>query len=152
MCSGYMAPEYVVHGQLTEKADVYSFGVLVIEIVTGRRCCESMGSHSGHSLLAEVWHSYKTNTIEKVIDARLQKEGGPFDFDEMTRVVQIGLLCTQANPDERPAMSRVVELLRDRDGARGDAEFVLGDPPFFEVEIEVGGGGCSDGETCTLLP
>lgn len=55
MCSGYMAPEYVVHGHLTEKADVYSFGVLVIEIVTGKRCCESTGSHSGHSLLAEVW-------------------------------------------------------------------------------------------------
>jgi len=54
MCSGYMAPEYVVHGHLTEKADVYSFGVLVIEIVTGKRCCESTGSHSGHSLLAEV--------------------------------------------------------------------------------------------------
>jgi serine/threonine protein kinase len=49
-----MAPEYVVHGHLTKKADVYSFGVLVIEIVTGKRCCGSTGSHSGHSLLAEV--------------------------------------------------------------------------------------------------
>jgi len=147
---GYMAPEYVVHGHLTEKADVYSFGVLVIEIVTGKRCCGSTGSHSGHSLLAEVWHSYKTNTVEKIVDARLQQEVRTLDFEEITRVVQIGLLCTQANPDERPAMSRVVELLRDRDGARGDAEFVLGDPPFFEVEIDVGGG--VDGEACKLLP
>ena len=85
--------------------------------------------------------------MEKVVDARLQQETV---VDEITRVVQIGLLCTQANPDERPAMSRVVELLRDRDGARGDAEFVLGDPPFFEVEIDIGGG--VDGEACTLLP
>lgn len=82
--------------------------------------------------------------MEKVVDARLQQEGGP--FKEITRVVQIGLLCTQANPDDRPAMSRVVELLRDRDGARGHAELVLGDPLFFEVD------GGVDGEACTLLP
>lgn len=55
MCSGYMAPEYVVHGHLIEKTDVHSFGVLVIEIVAGKRCCGSTGSHFGHSLLAEVW-------------------------------------------------------------------------------------------------
>ncbi|CAL4949277.1 unnamed protein product [Urochloa decumbens] len=145
---GYMAPEYVVHGHLTEKADVYSFGVLVIEIVTGKRCCGTTGSYSGHSLLAEVWHSYKANTVEKIVDARLQHEVG--SLEEITRAVQVGLLCTQANPDERPAMSRVVELLRDRDGARGHAEFVLGDPPFFEVDVVASG---HDGnEASTLLP
>lgn len=148
---GYMAPEYVVHGHLTKKADVYSFGVLAVEIVTGKRCCGSTGSHSGHSLLAQVWHSYKTNTMEKVVDTRLQQESAPLDLEEITRVVQVGLMCTQANPDERPAMSRVVELLRDRDGERGDADFILGDPPFFEVEIDAAGGGV-DGEACTLLP
>ena len=49
-----MAPEIWDGVGATAKADVYSFGVLVIEIVTGKRCCESTGSHSGHSLLAEV--------------------------------------------------------------------------------------------------
>jgi hypothetical protein len=53
-----------VHGHLTEKADVYSFGVLVFEIVTGKRCCGSMGSHSGHSLLAEVRCTYDTLNTE----------------------------------------------------------------------------------------
>jgi len=145
---GYMAPEYVVHGHLTNKADVYSFGVLVIEIVTGKRCCGSTGSHSGHSLLAEVWHNYMANTVEKIVDARLRQQVGA--LEEITRVVQVGLLCTQANPDERPAMSRVVELLRDRDGARGDAGFVLGGPPFFEVDV-AGGAGCNEDEASTLL-
>uniref|UniRef100_A0A0A9HPJ4 Protein kinase domain-containing protein n=1 Tax=Arundo donax TaxID=35708 RepID=A0A0A9HPJ4_ARUDO len=147
---GYMAPEYVVHGHLTEKADVYSFGVLVIEIVTGKRCCGATGSHSGHSLLAEVWHSYKANTTEKVVDARLQHEQGA--LEEIKRVVEIGLLCTQANPDERPAMSRVVELLRGRDGTRAEAGLVLGDPPFFDVEVDVTGGGRGEEEASTLLP
>lgn len=41
ICRGYMAPEYVVHGQLTEKVDVYSFGVLVLEIVTGKQITKS---------------------------------------------------------------------------------------------------------------
>nr|XP_034594618.1 cysteine-rich receptor-like protein kinase 3 [Setaria viridis] len=107
---GYMAPEYVVHGHLTEKVDVYSFGVLVIEVVTGKRCCALTGSHSGHSLLAEVWQSYKANAMEKIVDARLQRQVGASAFEETTRVVQVGLLCTQANPDKWPAMSRVVEL------------------------------------------
>ncbi|RCV25845.1 hypothetical protein SETIT_5G198400v2, partial [Setaria italica] len=104
---GYMAPEYVVHGHLTEKVDVYSFGVLVIEVVTGKRCCALTGSHSGHSLLAEVWQSYKANAMEKIVDARLQRQVGASAFEETTRVVQVGLLCTQANPDKWPAMSRV---------------------------------------------
>jgi serine/threonine protein kinase len=43
-CSGYLAPEYVVHGQLTKKADVYSFGVLVLEIISGRRVSQSIRS------------------------------------------------------------------------------------------------------------
>ncbi|CAO2183691.1 unnamed protein product [Urochloa humidicola] len=146
---GYMAPEYVVHGHLTEKADVYSFGVLVIEIITGKRCCGSTGSHSGHSLLAEVWHSYKANATERIVDARLQREEVG-SLEEIARVVQVGLLCTQANPDERPAMSRVVELLRDRGGARADADFVLGDPPFFEVDVVSVDG--DDNEASTLLP
>lgn len=53
-----MAPEYVVHGHLTEKADVYSFGVLVLEIMTGKRCNSGIGSDAGQSFLAKVPVSY----------------------------------------------------------------------------------------------
>lgn len=136
-----MAPEYVVHGHLTEKADVYSFGVLVVEIVTGKRCGGSTGSHSGHSLLAEVWHNYKANSLQKVIDEGMYEQSAG---EEIMRVVQVGLLCTQANPGERPAMSKVVELLRNRGLTRDDhAGLVLSEPPFFEVDavVDVGGGG-----------
>lgn len=49
-----MAPEYVVHGHLTEKADVFSYGVLVLEIITGKRCSGSIGSHGGQALLTKV--------------------------------------------------------------------------------------------------
>lgn len=53
-CRGYMAPEYVVHGHLTEKADVYSFGVLILEIVTGLRCNNGIGAKAGQHFLAKV--------------------------------------------------------------------------------------------------
>jgi len=51
---GYLAPEYIVHGHLTEKADVYSFGMLIFEIVSGKRCSNPLGLQAGHSLLAKV--------------------------------------------------------------------------------------------------
>ncbi|XP_042500947.1 cysteine-rich receptor-like protein kinase 2 isoform X2 [Macadamia integrifolia] len=64
---GYMAPEYVVHGHLTEKADVYSFGVLILEIVTGQRCSSGVGSQAGKSFLARIWSHYKDNTLDKIV-------------------------------------------------------------------------------------
>ncbi|XP_072967255.1 cysteine-rich receptor-like protein kinase 2 [Typha angustifolia] len=126
---GYMAPEYVVHGHLTEKADVYSYGILVLEIVTGKRSSSSIGSHAGHLLLAKVWDHYKANTPEKIVDEGIYEESRK---DEFMHVVQIGLLCSQANPRDRPTMAKVVELLRN---TRHDWELVIGDPPFFGIEM-----------------
>ncbi|PAN30443.1 hypothetical protein PAHAL_5G282400 [Panicum hallii] len=125
---GYMAPEYIVHGHLTEKADVFSYGVLVLEIVTGKRCSSSNGSHGGQVLLTKVWKHYKDNTIEMIVDRSIYEDN---IRDEVMHILQIGLLCTQANPDDRPTMGKVVELLRNH---RNDLEIVLSDPPFLNVE------------------
>ncbi|KAK3161047.1 hypothetical protein QOZ80_1BG0070960 [Eleusine coracana subsp. coracana] len=125
---GYMAPEYVVHGHLTEKADVFSYGILVLEIITGKRCSSSNGSHGGQVLLTKVWKHYKDNTVETIVDRDIYED----DIrDELMHKLQIGLLCTQANPDERPTMGKVVELLRNH---RHDLEIILRDPPFLVVE------------------
>ncbi|KAG2589366.1 hypothetical protein PVAP13_5NG239300 [Panicum virgatum] len=125
---GYMAPEYIVHGHLTEKADVFSYGVLVLEIVTGKRCSSSNGSHGGQVLLTKVWKHYKDNTIEMIVDRSIYEDS---IRDEVMHILQIGLLCTQANSDDRPTMGKVVELLRNH---RNDLEIVLSDPPFLNVE------------------
>nr|XP_034594617.1 cysteine-rich receptor-like protein kinase 2 [Setaria viridis] len=125
---GYMAPEYIVHGHLTEKADVFSYGVLVLEIVTGKRCSSSNGSHGGQVLLTKVWKHYKDNTVEMIVDRSIYEDT---IRDEAMHILQIGLLCTQANPDDRPTMGKVVELLRNH---RNDLEIVLSDPPFLDVE------------------
>ncbi|XP_043704439.1 cysteine-rich receptor-like protein kinase 2 [Telopea speciosissima] len=124
---GYMAPEYVVHGHLTEKADVYSFGVLTLEVVTGQSCTSEVVSQAGKCFLARIWSHYKDNTVEKIIDRSFYEDRVK---DEILHVVCVGLLCTQATPGYRPTMVKVVELLR----SNGDQEDLLPtDPPFLDV-------------------
>ncbi|KAK8923609.1 Cysteine-rich receptor-like protein kinase 2 [Platanthera zijinensis] len=125
---GYLAPEYIVHGHLTEKADVYSFGVLLLEIVTGQRCSSPIGSHAEYSLLAKVWNHYKASTLDVMIDRKIYDKNLR---DEIVDVILIGLRCTQADPHSRPSMTRVVEMLRSNGG--GEEEFVLTDPPFLDI-------------------
>ncbi|KAG0456130.1 hypothetical protein HPP92_023918 [Vanilla planifolia] len=124
---GYLAPEYIVHGHLTEKVDVYSFGILVLEIMTGKRCSSSIVSAAEHSLLAKVWNNYKANSLDNIIDKKIYDNNAR---DEIIQVVLIGLQCTQGDPQSRPTMSRVVEMLRSN---RGGDEVVLSDPPFLDV-------------------
>ncbi|KAF9624791.1 hypothetical protein IFM89_014079 [Coptis chinensis] len=102
---GYMAPEYVVRGKLTEKADVYSFGVLVVEVVCGRR---NNSFNQDSSILQLVWNYYTSARLCDAVDPTL---AGNFQEEEASRVLQIGLLCTQASPELRPSMSTVVKLL-----------------------------------------
>ncbi|KAK4750396.1 hypothetical protein SAY87_003878 [Trapa incisa] len=105
---GYMAPEYLVRGQLTEKADVYSFGVLVLEVLTGRK--NSVFSQGLGSVLQSVWRAYRTNSLQESMDPALR---GNFPVKEAINVLQIGLLCTQASSELRPSMPEVVEMLNN---------------------------------------
>ncbi|XP_058091866.1 cysteine-rich receptor-like protein kinase 42 isoform X2 [Magnolia sinica] len=107
---GYMAPEYLVRGQLTEKADVYSFGVLVLEIVCGRK--NSVYVEESSSILQMVWKHYQSNTLPESVDEYLKDH---FPAKEASNVLQIGLLCTQASVSLRPSMSEVVKMLTETD-------------------------------------
>nr|TKR68939.1 cysteine-rich receptor-like protein kinase 1 [Populus alba] len=105
---GYMAPEYLVRGQLTEKVDVYGFGVLLLEIATGRK--NSVFSQGSSSILHSVWKHHKANTITDMVDPGLR---GMFSQKQAEKVLQIGLLCTQASSRLRPSMNGVVQMLTD---------------------------------------
>lgn len=104
---GYMAPEYLVRGQLTEKADVYSFGILIIEIVCCRR--SNAFSQDSASPLQRVWTLYRSNKLVEAVDPDLKD-----DFPAVCNVLQIGLLCTQAAAALRPSMAQVVMLLTNK--------------------------------------
>ncbi|XP_071929009.1 cysteine-rich receptor-like protein kinase 3 isoform X4 [Coffea arabica] len=107
---GYMAPEYVVRGKLTEKADVYSFGVLVIEVICGKRNNNAISQNS-FSVLQKAWKLYGTGKLGEAVEPSLQ---GNFIIEEASRLLQIGLLCVQASAELRPSMSVVVKMLNNQ--------------------------------------
>ncbi|KAI3816783.1 hypothetical protein L1987_16487 [Smallanthus sonchifolius] len=127
---GYMAPEYLAHGQLTEKADVYSFGVLVLEVVTGIENNKSKNTEYTDSLVAIAWNHFQQNKEEEIFDPNLMMHLYPNNNygKEATKVIQVGLLCTQEDPSLRPAMSTVLKML-----AKDDEPLPApSNPPFMD--------------------
>ncbi|XP_004134966.3 cysteine-rich receptor-like protein kinase 10 [Cucumis sativus] len=104
---GYMAPEYIAHGQFSIKSDVFSFGVLVLEIVSGQKNnCFSHGENT-EDLTSFTWNNWRAGTSTNVIDSTL----GVGSRIEMIRCIHIGLLCVQENVANRPTMASVVMML-----------------------------------------
>eukprot|EP00253_Pinus_taeda_P018543 PITA_18543 len=101
-----MAPEYALRGQLTEKADVFSFGVLLLEIISGTKNRSS--SEDMEFLIEGTWRLYTTDRALEIMDPALE---GSYSSEEGIRVIKIGLLCTQAAAALRPSMFRVVAML-----------------------------------------
>ncbi|XP_031249224.1 probable LRR receptor-like serine/threonine-protein kinase At1g56130 isoform X8 [Pistacia vera] len=109
---GYLAPEYAMLGHLTEKVDVFSFGVVALEIISGRANSSTNLDREKIYLLKWAWSLHESNQSLGLIDPTLTE----FNEIEALRVIGVALLCTQASPMLRPPMSRVVNMLaRDRE-------------------------------------
>ncbi|WCJ36096.1 Cysteine-rich receptor-like protein kinase 1 [Euphorbia peplus] len=131
---GYMAPEYLVRGQLTEKADVYGFGVLILEIACGKK--NSVYTEGSSSILHTVWKHYKAKTLVRAVDPRLNDV---YSSKEAENVLQIGLICTQTSSSLRPSMSEVVQMLRFTDSEIPSPK----QPPFLNASV-LGAGGFTE--------
>ncbi|KAK9155996.1 hypothetical protein Sjap_003476 [Stephania japonica] len=104
---GYMSPEYALEGFFSTKSDVFSFGIVVLEIVSGKKNRGFGNSDEEHNLLGNTW--------------TLWKEGKPMELmgnalescipSEVLKCIQVGLLCVQQLPKDRPTMSSVVSML-----------------------------------------
>ncbi|KAL1205158.1 putative LRR receptor-like serine/threonine-protein kinase [Cardamine amara subsp. amara] len=105
---GYMAPEYVLWGQLTEKADVYSFGVVAMEIVSGKSNTKYMGGADHVSLIDWALTLHQKGDILEIVDSMLE---GNFNSKEAMRMINIALVCTNSSPALRPTMSEAVKML-----------------------------------------
>ncbi|KAJ1291229.1 hypothetical protein BS78_02G301400 [Paspalum vaginatum] len=105
---GYMAPEYAMRGHYSIKSDVFSFGVLILEIVTGRRNSGSYSSDESADLISLVWEHWTMGTLVEIMDSSLSSLA---PRDQMVKCIHIGLLCVQDDPAERPMMSTVNVML-----------------------------------------
>ncbi|KAJ9690115.1 hypothetical protein PVL29_012656 [Vitis rotundifolia] len=104
---GYMAPEYVLHGKFSVKSDVYSLGVLILEIISGQKNnCFHVGENTEY-LLTHAWISWREGTASSMIDPTL-RDGST---SEIMRCIHIGLLCAQENVADRPTMASVMLML-----------------------------------------
>ncbi|KAM0878734.1 hypothetical protein ACQ4PT_034679 [Festuca glaucescens] len=105
---GYMAPEYALRGNYSVKSDVFSFGVMVLEIVTGKKNNDSYLSRQSEDLLTLVWEHWTAGSICELIDPGM---GDAFSRSDALRCIHIGLLCAQGDPAGRPVMSSVIMML-----------------------------------------
>ncbi|KAJ9169030.1 hypothetical protein P3X46_020499 [Hevea brasiliensis] len=120
---GYMPPEYALHGLFSVKSDIYSFGVLVLEIISGKKISSFNQTDSGDGLVSYVWTHWKNGTPMDVLDPILIDS---YSRNEVLRCIQIGLLCVQRDPADRPTMAAVILML---DGC--SATIPVPQPPAF---------------------
>nr|XP_043634428.1 cold-responsive protein kinase 1-like [Erigeron canadensis] len=107
---GYTAPEYALRGILSDKVDTYSFGIVILEIISGRRCNDiNTDRPSMDYLLEHAWKLYENkkhiNFIDETLDLDQDQE------EHMMQIFEIALLCTQSPVSMRPTMSEVVSML-----------------------------------------
>ncbi|KAJ7966298.1 Lectin receptor kinase [Quillaja saponaria] len=105
---GYLAPEYLNHGRATKESDMFSFGVVALEIACGRRTyLDSEGNHV--PLVKWVWEHYVAGDILTAADERLNMD---FDESEMICLLIVGLWCTNPIDNERPKAGQVMKVLQ----------------------------------------
>ncbi|PON47919.1 Mitogen-activated protein kinase kinase kinase [Parasponia andersonii] len=105
---GYMAPEYAMEGLYSIKSDVFSFGVLLLEILSGKKNSGFHLTKFAPSLLAYAWQLWNDGKGLELMDPSL-KDSCP--LNEFMRYVHIGLLCVQEDAYNRPTMSSIVQML-----------------------------------------
>jgi serine/threonine protein kinase len=114
---GYMAPEVIKIGRASTHTDVYMFGILILEVMCGRRPLEE-----GKEPLVEfVWKFMVQGELVSALDERLRAKG-EFSLQEMERVLHLGLLCAYPEPKSRPTMRQVVNILEGKNEGVEESE------------------------------
>ncbi|KAL1336072.1 hypothetical protein AAHE18_10G034700 [Arachis hypogaea] len=105
---GYMSPEYAMDGNFSVKSDVFSFGVMVLEIITGKKNREFYSDNDELNLLGNVWRHWHEGTALTLLDPSIVNS---YTEAEVVRCIHIGLLCVQEHAEDRPTMSSVILML-----------------------------------------
>ncbi|KAL6890287.1 hypothetical protein ACP4OV_009050 [Aristida adscensionis] len=137
---GYMAPEYALLGNVSPKIDIFSFGVLVLEIVT-RRSNSSYDDQGTVNLLTDIWDSWMKGTISQMLDQSVDGYGR----SQALRCTHVGLLCVQSKPEDRPDITSVVFML-----TRDNMELQSPVEPAFYFGREPSIASLSSGQSCSM--
>ncbi|KAH7656692.1 Non-specific serine/threonine protein kinase protein [Dioscorea alata] len=107
---GHIAPEYLSTGKSSERTDVFGYGIMLLELVTGQRAIDfsRLEDEDDVLLLDHVKKLQREKKLDAIVDCNLKKD---YDCEEVETMIQVALLCTQASPEERPSMSEVVRML-----------------------------------------
>ncbi|KAM2366606.1 hypothetical protein TB2_005024 [Malus domestica] len=105
---GYMSPEYAMHGQFSVKSDLYSFGVLVLEIISGKKNSNFFQTDAAEDLSSHAWKLWRDGTSLELLDPCLRDS---YSRSEVIRCIHIGLLCVQEDPADRPTMQSLILML-----------------------------------------
>lgn len=127
--TGYLAPEYAMGGQLTMKADVYSFGVLILEVISGQSSARTNWGGSNKFLLEWAWQLHEEERLLELVDPDMVE----FPKEEVVRYMKVAFFCTQAAASRRPSMSQVVDMLSKKIRLN---EKQLTAPGFFQTSGE----------------
>ncbi|KAI0498575.1 hypothetical protein KFK09_019463 [Dendrobium nobile] len=107
---GHIAPEYLSTGKSSERTDVFGYGIMLLELVTGQRAIDfsRLEEEDDVLLLDHVKKLVREKRLDSIIDRNLKKN---YNAEEVEKMIQVALLCTQATPEDRPTMSEVVRML-----------------------------------------
>ncbi|KAF6156818.1 hypothetical protein GIB67_017352 [Kingdonia uniflora] len=132
---GYMSPEYAIDGQFSVKSDVFSFGVLVLEIVSGMR---NRGFYHPDHQLNLLGHAWRLWIEDKALDWIEKSIGGSCQILEVLRCIHVGLLCVQQRTEDRPIMSSVLLMLSSENAILPHPQrpgFFMERSPFKESQL-----------------
>ncbi|XWS41243.1 hypothetical protein CRYUN_Cryun17cG0064500 [Craigia yunnanensis] len=106
---GHIAPEYLSTGKSSEKTDVFGYGIMLLELVTGQRAIDfaRLEEEEDVLLLDHIKKLLRENRIDDIVDGNLKI----YDPKEVETIVRVALLCTQSSPEDRPTMAEVVKML-----------------------------------------
>ncbi|XP_027353644.1 G-type lectin S-receptor-like serine/threonine-protein kinase At4g27290 [Abrus precatorius] len=139
---GYMAPEYAIDGIFSIKSDVFSYGVLLLEIVSGKKNKTLTYEDRDYNLTGHAWRLWKEGTPEQLIDGCLVDS---CNITEVVRCIQVGLLCLQHHPNDRPNMTSVVVMLSSENVLLQPKE-----PGFLFKNVSIEGEESSDKQTSSI--
>lgn len=109
---GYLAPEYAMWGKVSESCDVYSYGILLLELITGKKPIEKLPGGAKRTITEWAEPFISKAKFKELVDPKLR---GNFDENQLKQAIHVASLCVQTEAEKRPIMKQVVSLLKGHD-------------------------------------